>query len=121
MLIGEQSLPIIRSCLVEPKENADVQTFSTFRRQEATVTCERQLLASTHVPTNLVLISRQATGVVSPQSSAFKESAWGCIKSSVVSVSISITVIHKSHMQTKLAKCSQTMLEACSVSDVYLK
>ena len=44
---------------------------STFRWQDATVTCERQLLAIAHVPSNLALISGQATGVVSPQSSAF--------------------------------------------------
>ena len=44
------------------------------RRQDATVTCERQLLASAHVPSHLALISGQATGVVSLQSSAFEES-----------------------------------------------
>ena len=33
---------------------------------------QRQLLATTHVPSNLALISGQATGVVSQQWSAFK-------------------------------------------------
>ena len=44
------------------------------------VTCERQLLASAHVPASLAprlaLISGQATGVVSPESIAFEESAF---------------------------------------------